>query len=382
MEVFLMIIVVILGLTVVAGIVMIMNLSRRLNDKQTSQSEVNLLKTDLVELNKSLMAMQAQFGENLSNLNQKVGENLTSLNEKVNEKLERNNAQMQTSMTKQLSESAKIVDEVSKRLTKLDETNRRVVDVADELKTLQNVLQNPKQRGVFGEFYLESVLDNVLPPKNFQTQYRFKSGVIADAVIFLDRNKILPIDSKFSLENYNRMIQAEDKTERERLLNLVKQDLKGRIDETSKYILPEEGTMDFAFMFIPSESLYYDLLINNVGNGGSSRDLIEYAFRDKRVIIVSPTSFMAYLQTVLQGLRSLQIEEQAKDIQIRVGKLGDHIRKFDDLMNKMGKSLSTTVNHYNNSYKELNKIDKDVVKISGGQAVIEAETVDRPQLGE
>jgi len=382
MEVFLMIIVVILGLTVVAGIVMIMNLSRRLNDKQTSQSEVNLLKTDLVELNKSLMAMQAQFGENLSNLNQKVGENLTSLNEKVSEKLERNNAQMQTSMTKQLSESAKIVDEVSKRLTKLDETNRRVVDVADELKTLQNVLQNPKQRGVFGEFYLESVLDNVLPPKNFQTQYRFKSGVIADAVIFLDRNKILPIDSKFSLENYNRMIQAEDKTERERLLNLVKQDLKGRIDETSKYILPEEGTMDFAFMFIPSESLYYDLLINNVGNGGSARDLIEYAFRDKRVIIVSPTSFMAYLQTVLQGLRSLQIEEQAKDIQIRVGKLGDHIRKFDDLMNKMGKSLSTTVNHYNNSYKELNKIDKDVVKISGGQAVIEAEIVDRPQLGE
>jgi len=382
MEVFLMIIVVILGLVVVAGIVMIVNLSRRLNDKQTSQSEVNLLKTDLVELNKSLMAMQAQFGENLSNLNQKVGENLTSLNEKVSEKLERNNAQMQTSMTKQLSESAKIVDEVSKRLTKLDETNRRVVDVADELKTLQNVLQNPKQRGVFGEFYLESVLDNVLPPKNFQTQYRFKSGVIADAVIFLDRNKILPIDSKFSLENYNRMIQAEDKTERERLLNLVKQDLKGRIDETSKYILPEEGTMDFAFMFIPSESLYYDLLINNVGNGGSSRDLIEYAFRDKRVIIVSPTSFMAYLQTVLQGLRSLQIEEQAKDIQIRVGKLGDHIRKFDDLMNKMGKSLSTTVNHYNNSYKELNKIDKDVVKISGGQAVIEAETVDRPQLGE
>lgn len=380
MEGFLLVIVVILGLAVVVGTVMIVNLLRRLNATPTQPNEVNLIKTDLVELNKSLMAMQAQFGENLSNLNQKVGENLSNFNDKVSEKLERNNAQMQTSMTKQLSESAKIVDEVSKRLTKLDETNRRVVDVADELKTLQNVLQNPKQRGVFGEFYLESVLDNVLPPKNFQTQYRFNSGVIADAVIFLDRNKILPIDSKFSLENYNRMIQAKDKTERERLLNLVKQDLKGRIDETSKYILPEEGTMDFAFMFIPSESLYYDLLINNVGNGGSSRDLIEYAFRDKRVIIVSPTSFMAYLQTVLQGLRSLQIEEQAKDIQIRVGKLGDHIRKFDDLMNKMGKSLSTTVNHYNNSYKELHKIDKDVVKISGGQTAIEAELVDRPQL--
>lgn len=336
-----------------------------------SANSINLLKTDLVELNKSLLTMQDKFGENLSNLN-----------EKVSEKLERNNSQMQTSMAKQLSESAKIVDEVSKRLTKLDETNRRVVDVADELKTLQNVLQNPKQRGVFGEYYLKSVLENVLPPKNFQMQYRFNSGVIADAVIFLDQNKILPVDSKFSLENYNRMIEADDKTERERLLNLVKADLKGRIDETSKYILPEEGTMDFAFMFIPSESLYYDLLINNVGNGGSSRDLIEYAFRDKRVIIVSPTSFMAYLQTVLQGLRSLQIEEQAKEIQVRVAKLGDHIRKFDDLMGKMGKSLATTVNHYNNSYKELGKIDKDVVKISGGETMIETELVDKPQLGE
>ena len=115
------------------------------------------------------------------------------------------------------------------------------------------------------------------------------------------------------MENYNRMINAETKSEREMWLNKVKADLKGRIDETSKYIRPRENTMDFAFMFIPSESLYYDLLINNVGQGGSSRDLIEYAFRDKRVIIVSPTSFLAYLQTVLQGLRSLQIEEQAKD---------------------------------------------------------------------
>jgi hypothetical protein len=136
--------------------------------------------------------------------------------------------------------------------------------------------------------------------------------------------------------------------------------------------------MDFAFMFIPSESLYYDLLINNVGAGGSSRDLIEYAFRDKRVIIVSPTSFLAYLQTVLQGLRSLQIEEQAKGIQVRVGQLGVHIKKFDELMTKMGKSLSTTVGHYNNSYKELDKIDKDVVRISGGDHQTQPELIDRP----
>src|SRR5690606_34647433 len=196
-------------------------------------------------------------------------------------------------------------------------------------------------------YYLQSVLDNLMAPGQYQMQYKFSDGETVDAVIFLEKGQVLPIDSKFSLENYNRMIEASDKLERERLLQKVKIDLKGRIDETSKYIRPSENTMDFAFMFIPSESLYYDLLIHNVGMGGSSRDLIEYAFRDKRVIIVSPTSFMAYVQTVMQGLRSLQIEEQAKDIQVRVGKLGQHIGKFEEYMQKLGNALGTTVNHYN-----------------------------------
>jgi DNA recombination protein RmuC len=292
--------------------------------------------------------------------------------------LERNSTTMQQSLQKQLSESAKLVSDVTQRLAKLDETNRRVVDVADELKTLQNVLSNPKQRGVFGEYYLQSVLENVMPPGQYQMQYRFEDGEIVDAVIFLERGQILPIDSKFSLENYNRMIEASGK-EREVLLAKVKADLKGRIDETSKYIRPSENTMDFAFMFIPSESLYYDLLINNIGTGGSSRDLIEYAYRDKRVIITSPTSFMAYLQTVLQGLRSLQIEEQAKDIQIRVGKLGQHIGKFDEFMNKLGSSLGTTVNHYNNAHKELGKIDKDVIKIANTDPSIAPLLIDKPR---
>jgi DNA recombination protein RmuC len=300
----------------------------------------------------------------------------------MGDRLERGNLAMQTSVQKQLGESSKLVADVTQRLAKLDETNRRVVDVADELKTLQNVLQNPKQRGVFGEYYLQSVLENVMAPGQFQMQYKFADGEIVDAVIFLEKGQILPIDSKFSLENYNRMIEASDKLERERLLQKVKNDLKGRIDETSKYIRPSENTMDFAFMFIPSESLYYDLLINNVGMGSSSRDLIEYAFRDKRVIIVSPTSFMAYVQTVMQGLRSLQIEEQAKDIQLRVGKLGVHIGKFEEYMQKLGGALSTTVNHYNAAHKELGKIDKDIIKIAGNDPSIEPQLLDRPHRDE
>lgn len=321
--------------------------------KQTSA--VDLLKTDVTELSRTI----------------------ATLNQSVGERLDRSSQGMQQSVQKQLTESAKLVADVTQRLAKLDETNRRVVDVADELKTLQNVLSNPKQRGVFGEYYLASVLENVLAPGQFQTQYKFNDGEIVDAVIFLDKGQILPVDSKFSLENYNRMIEASGK-EREMYMQKVKADLKGRIDETSKYIRSSEKTMDFAFMFIPSESLYYDLLINNVGNGGSSRDLIEYAFREKHVIITSPTSFMAYLQTVLQGLRSLQIEEQAKDIQVRVGKLGQHIGKFEEYMVRLGNALGTTVNHYNAAHKELGKVDKDVIRIAGNDPSVEPLLIDKP----
>lgn len=315
------------------------------------------LKSQVEVLQRTLEMLQSDFGE----------------------RLESNNRRMQTSVQHQLTESAKIIRDVNIRLTKLDDTNKRVVDVADELKTLQNVLQNPKQRGVFGEFYLESVLENVLSPKQYKMQYAFKNGEIVDAVVYLDGDMILPVDSKFSLENYNRMIKAESKEEKVALMGKVRNDLKGRIDETSKYIRSDENTMDFAFMFIPSEALYYDVLIGEVGVGAGSRDLLEYAFSQKRVIIVSPTSFMAYLQTVLQGLRSLQIEKQAKEIQQRVGLLGRHISAYDELMHKLGGSLSTTVNHYNNAHKELKKIDKDVVKIADTTPGVEPLEIDRPQ---
>ena len=330
-------------------------ISARLRDLKSSGG-VEMLKTDVTELNRTITQLQNNLGD----------------------KMERSATNMQTSMQRQLTESMKLVNDVSQRLTKLDETNRRVVDVADELKTLQNVLQNPKQRGVFGEYYLESVLGNILPTKNFQMQYKFRDGQIADAVVILDKGIMLAVDSKFSLENYNRMVASVNKPEREEWLKKVRADLKNRIDETSKYILPAENTMDFAFMFIPSESLYYDLLIGDVGTGSSARDLIEYAFREKHVVIVSPTSFMAYLQTVLQGLRSLQIEEQAKDIQLQVGKLGRHIASFDSFMEKLGKSLSTTVNHYNSAHKELAKVDTDVMKIAGNTKSVEPLLVDRP----
>lgn len=353
------ILLILIAIIVIGFGVVIFVLNQRMRELKSGGS-VEMMKADVTELTRTIASLQQNMGD----------------------KLERSSLSMQTSVQQQLSASSKLVADVTQRLAKLDETNRRVVDVAEELKTLQNVLQNPKQRGVFGEYYLESVLDNILPPKNFQMQYKFGDGEIVDAVVFLERGQMLPIDSKFSLENYNRMVGESDKQERAKLLAKVRSDLKSRIDETSKYIRPSENTMDFAFMFIPSESLYYDLLIGDVGTGSSARDLIEYAFRDKKVIIVSPTSFMAYLQTVLQGLRSLQIEEQAKDIQIRVGKLGQHISKFEDFMQKLGGSLGTTVNHYNGAHKELGKIDKDIIKIAGNTPSVEPLLIDKPHKDE
>lgn len=315
----------------------------------------------------------ALLQQQISQLTQTLDERLDRTQERQDKRTET----LQQSMEKQVDKSQKIIEDVTKRLTKLDETNKRVVDVADELKTLQNVLQNPKQRGVLGEYYLESVLQNVLPPGRFKMQYSFSNGEIVDAAIFLQEDKILPVDSKFSLENYNRLVNETDKDKREKLIKLVKSDLKNRIDETAKYIRPNENTMDFAFMFLPSESMYYDLLIANVGI--SSRDLIEYAFQEKKVIVVSPTSFMAYLQTVLQGLRSLQIEEQAKEIQKRVGDLKRHIIGHEEAMRLLGKNLSYTVGNFNKAHKTLSQIDGDVVRITDGESDVDGLHLDRPQ---
>lgn len=351
-----------IAVIVIAGLIVVaLLLSRRGADNQPS----GLLKQDI------------------DNLSREVGQLKASLSDQLGNRLDQNQQFVSQTMQRQFQQSAKIIADISERLSRLDETNRRVVDVADELKTLQNVLQNPKQRGVLGEYFLQTVLENVLPPERFGLQYKFRDGETVDAAIFLERGKLLPVDSKFSLENYNRLVNASSKPEREALAKLVRADLKQRIDETAKYIRPAENTMDFAFMFIPSEAVYYDLLINKVGVvGAGSRDLIEYAFRDRHVIIVSPTSFMAYLQTVLQGLRSLQIEEQAKDIQLRVGQLGRHLATYDSLMQKLGGSLGTTVNHFNNAHKELKKVDKDIVKIAGSTPAIEPLQIDKPRQDE
>ncbi len=343
----------------------------------------------LIVLVVGLLVAVFSLMRNLKKPKENNSEGFTLLQNQMNEvtrTLDSKLAESTRAMQNQFGQSAKIIRDVTERLTKLDETNKQVVNFADQLQSLQDILKNPKQRGVLGEYYLETLLKNVLPPEVYQMQYPFKNGEIVDAVVFVGRKpdeKIIPIDSKFSLENYNRLIETKDPTEKDRLEKLFVGDLKQRIVETSKYIRPEEGTTDFAFMFIPHEAIYYDLLINKVGAvTEDTENLIQRAAGKYKVIIVSPTSFLAYLQTVLQGLRAMKIEESAKEIRKRVDELGKHLGSYDAYFKKIGVHLGTTVNMYNSASKELGKIDKDVLRITGEGAGIEPLAVESPDQDE
>ncbi len=319
--------------------------------KKTNEKEVD---------NQGLILLQQQIQELTRTLDTRIADSSKT---------------MQENSHRQFTESARLIKEITEEVTSVKEIGRQTQDFAQQLKGLQDILKNPKQRGVLGEYYLETVLKNVMSPTDYHIQYAFKNGEIVDAVVFIDK-KIVPIDSKFSLENYNRLVNAPE-SEKPALEKAFVNDLKLRIAETAKYIRPEEDTMDFAFMFIPSEAIYYDLLTNQVG-AGEDENLIQRAAGKNKVIIVSPTSFLAYLQTVMQGLKALQIEKNAEEIQKRVGELGKHIGAYEGYYRKLGATLGTTVSHYNAGYKELNKIDKDVYRITDSKAGIEPELLDKP----
>jgi len=308
-------------------------------------------------------------------------ERIKELNQTMDNKLAESTRQIQM----QFGQSAKIIQSVTEKLTKLDETNRQVVNFADQLQRLQDILKNPKQRGIFGEYQLEMLLKNAFQPNQYKMQYSLgkdsKTGqeLIVDAVLFLG-DKIIPIDSKFSLENYNRIMEENDSTQKEQLELSFKQDLRKRIDETAKYIRPDKGTLDFAFMFIPAEGIFYDLLVNKVGAiKVNTRDLIDYAINEKKVHIVSPTTFYVTLQSLWHGMRAFQIQEQTKEILKNVSMLDKHLNSYEEYMQKLGGHLGTTVNMYNSAYKEFKKIDKDVVRLVGGESEVEPLQLDRPQ---
>lgn len=358
------IILAILTLLLIATLVAIFFLYKKLQEQGKPKEGQNQL----------FMMLQQQIQE----LNKTVDQKMSETHKAMGETREN----IHQTIQRQFGQSTKVITEITEKLTSLDKTNQQVIGFSEQLTNLEKVLTNQKKRGNLGEAGLQLVLENMLPPTAFDLQYSFEDGDIVDAAIFT-KDGIIPVDAKFSLDNYQRIVDAIDDKQREVLEKEFKNDLKKRIDETSKYIKPKAGTLDFAFMFIPSEAIYYDLLVNEVGAVKvNTRNLIDYAFKDKKVIIVSPTTFAAYLQTVIQGLRALKIEESAKEIRKNVEKLGKHVTAYEDYMKKLGNSMSTTVNHYNTAYKELGKIDKDVMKITGGEREIEPIALERPKMEE
>ena len=344
----------------------------RINEKNSDQSFLMLQN----QLNKIIEANQkiidSSYELNISNERLK-----SDLTEKINKKLDSSQKEMNDSVRMQFQESQKLIKHITEELGEVKKTSGQVVSFTEQLKNIQDILQNSKQRGVLGEYFLETTIKNILPPESYEFQYSFKDGLIVDAIIKLP-DGIIPIDSKFSLENYNKIISENDPEKKKIFKKKFREDLKKRIVETSKYIKPKDGTMDFAFMFIPSEGIYYDLLISKVGVI-DSKNFLEYAFRDKKVIIVSPTTLHAYLQTVMQGLKNLKIEKHASKIAKKVEDLQKHMNNYVIYHEKLGNVLSTAVNHYNKTSKLLNQISNDTNKITGDGEIFNYEFLEGPK---
>lgn len=296
---------------------------------------------------------------------------------------------MQENARAQFRESRELIQEINKEVneqlrsvvkgvSEVSESSKQVFTVAEQLQNLEKVLKHQKQRGNLGEASLQLALENMLPASAFKLQYQFDGGDIVDAAV-ITKDGLIPVDAKFSLDNYRRLVDETNDENRIELEKEFKNDLKRRIDETAKYIRPKDGTLPFAFMYIPAEAIYYDLLVNEVGSVKvNTRSLIDYAYKDKNVIIVSPTTFAAYLQSVLYGFRAFKIEESAKQIGKHVEALSRHLAAYDEYFKKVGNSLGTTVNHYNAAQRELGKIDKDVAKITGDSMEIDVLALEKP----
>ena len=337
----------------------------------------------LIQLNNSLrqeiQEIRKEVGENSEKSRKEIEKKLSDINKGIYAYQENSKEDMQ----KQFESSNKVIKEVTSELEKIKGTNEQVLGFANQMKTLEKILSNQKQRGILGEIQLENLLSNVLPPELFSMQYSFNSGEAVDAIVKVG-DFIIPIDAKFSLDNYNKMIESEDKMEIENLEKSFKEDIKKRIDETSKYIRPNEKTTDYAYMFIPADGLYQDLLNSRVGTLKiNSKDLVSYAYT-KKVMIVSPMSLFPMLQITVKALHNMKVERSIEDIQKNIEKLSNHMNAYKDAHDSLGKTIRTVVNHFNKSSKEFNKIDKDIIKISSGKNSIgfEEDILDTPQLNE
>ncbi len=295
-----------------------------------------------------------QFNKGLHQIERGVGEKLNWITEQVNERLKDNSQSLQNANIEvgtKLESAIKVVSDVHLHLGKLEESHQRIYELGKDISNLQDLLRTPKMRGGIGEFFLEDLLRQILPKEYIRFQYEFKSKERVDAVIKFGQG-LVPIDSKFPLENFQKFIQAEDEKERssfrKQFTNNVKEHIK-KIAE--KYIQPDEGTFDFALMYIPAENVYYESIIKDERlneEGG----LFQYAL-SKKVIPVSPNSFYAYLTVILFGLKGMVVEKDAKLIIQNISRLRGELTKFYDDFIKIGRHLSNSRSSYDDAEKHL-----------------------------
>ena len=279
------------------------------------------------------------------------------ISSQVNERLNQMNQTLQEAnkvIGANLGNATSVFGNVKEQLGRLAETNKQIVDISKDISSLQELLRAPKFRGAMGEMLLTNLLSQVLPKDHYLTQYRFKSGEAVDAVIKLGE-RLVPVDAKFSLENFQKMLETQDEQLKIPLRKKFIQDVKNRIDEiSSKYILPQENTYDFALMYIPAENVYYEVIIKE--------DIFAYSM-SKKVIPVSPNTFYAYLEVICLGLKGLKVEENAKNILKSLSALGIEIDRFREEFNVLGSHLNNASAKYMDSQKRLEKVSDKLVNI-------------------
>jgi DNA recombination protein RmuC len=263
-----------------------------------------------------------------------------------------------------IDQATKVVGEVQNKLSQLEEANKRIFELGKDISGLQDILRAPKLRGTMGEIWLAELIGQMIPKENYRLQHRFSSGEICDAVILLRDGLMLSIDAKFSLENFSKLIKAPE-TEWDVYKKQFASDVKKRVDEIAKkYILPHEGTLEFAFMYVPAENVYYHAFIQEEDN----LHLLQYAF-ERKVIPVSPSSFYAYLQLIFFGLRGLEIEKSAKEIHQQLVGLKGEFGKFRDVYARMGNHLKNVQNSYEESDKKLGTIETKFFQLNSSEPV-------------
>jgi DNA recombination protein RmuC len=314
--------------------------------------------------NQALTLMQQQIGQLTMNLNQQL-QNLSGQFLKTTGTIGQQIQSMNTQFRETTGHIGENLGHVQSHLSKVEAATREVLEKSKNIAALEDLLRAPKFRGGMGELFLGDLLQQILPPPNFELQYKFKSGETVDAVVKIGPN-IVPVDSKFPLENFQKFIKEENEKEKASYKKKFYADVKKHIDAiAAKYILPDERTYEFALMYIPAENIYYETIIREE-SFGEEKSTYGYAMQ-KKVIPVSPNSFYAYLQVIVLGLKGLQIEKSAKEILQSLARLNGDLGRFQTDFDLIGTHLTNAKSKFDDAEKRLDRVVDRLEKLSGGE---------------